>query len=264
LKAVLIFSAQRLPLANLTPMLPLYFPVLLLQAFCVYHAYKNNNGQKWYWLILFLPVIGCLIYLFENFYSRKGLETIAEGVKGVVITNYRIEQLEKELRFSDNITNKTNLADEYLKCERYKDAAALYQECLQGFMADDSALISKLLRAHFLSGNYAAVLQCADKLGSEKTFKNSEERVDYAWALYHEGKADLADVVFQDMDKQFTNHRHRTEYAKFLLLTGKAETARAIMVTLMEEFEHMKDIERRLKRGIIREVRDLYANHVGA
>ena len=91
----------------------LYTPIFLLQMFCVYHAYRNNAEQRWYWLILLFPLIGCIVYLVHTFNNRDTISAITENVKGVVISNYRIDQLEKALRFSDNVTNKVNLADAY-------------------------------------------------------------------------------------------------------------------------------------------------------
>ena len=62
-------------------MLGLFTPILLLQAFCVYHAYRNNVEQRWYWLILFLPLFGCIIYLVQNFNSASTIKSLEENVK---------------------------------------------------------------------------------------------------------------------------------------------------------------------------------------
>jgi len=58
-------------------------------------------------------------------------------LKQVVNSNYKIEQLEKSLRFVDNYANKLNLADAYMDHGRFKEAVDLYQGCLNSFMADD-------------------------------------------------------------------------------------------------------------------------------
>src|SRR5688572_7886882 len=131
-------------------MLGLYTPLLILQAFCVYHAYKNNVEQRWYWLIIFFPLVGCLIYLYHNFYNQSTVQTISQGVKGVVNSNYRVEQLEKALRFNDNVANKVNLADAYAKLGRFEEAIELYTDCLSGFMAEDPELRMKVVHAAFM------------------------------------------------------------------------------------------------------------------
>src|SRR5688572_13125617 len=202
-------------------MLGLYTPVFLLQAFCVYHAYRNNVEQRWYWLILFFPLFGCIIYLVQNFNSASTIKSLEENVKAAVISNYKTEQLEKALRFSDSVKNKVNLADEYVNIGRYVDAIQLYENSLLGFMSEDPSLKMKLLNAYFMNGDYATAVQYGDKLKSETSFKNSEVRVNYAWSVYQTGQAGLAETIFADMDKSFSNYYHRLEFCKFLFKIEK-------------------------------------------
>ena len=245
-------------------MLGLYTPIFVLQAFCIYHAYRNNSEQRWYWLILFFPLVGCIIYLVHNFNNVSTLDTIKENVKEVVLGNYKIEQLEKALRFSDNIKNKINLADEYVQVTRYRDAIALYSSCLQGFMDDDPALKMKLLHAHFMDGDHSTAVDYGNTLKSEKIFKDAEQRVVYAWSLYHIGEINLATSIFSDMDKSFTNYYHRKEYCKFLITNGKIDLAKEKLSDLIQEFDHIKGPERKLNRDIFREIKDMYAKHVSS
>jgi hypothetical protein len=240
-------------------MFGLYTPVILLQAFCLYHAYRNNAEQRWYWFILLFPGIGCAFYLFHHFNKQSSIGTIAEGVKSVINSNYHIEQLEKALRFSDNMKNRVNLADAYMTCERYNDAIILYQNCLVGFMADDPALRMKLLYAHFLSQDYTEAITLGKSLDSDKTFRNADQRLAYAWALHYDGQTETSEKVFQDMDRPFTNYHHRMEYCKFLLHTDRTEDLKIKLTSLLEEFEHIRDPERRLIRDIIREAKALYS-----
>ena len=238
-------------------MIGFYTPLLALQAFCLYHAYRNHVEQRWYWFIIFFPGIGCAMYLYHNFYSRRSIETIAEGVKGVVNSNYKIEQLEKALRFSDNITNKTNLADAYVTYGRYDEALVLYKECLAGFMADDPVIRIKILFTSFLNKDYQAVVAYGDALESEKRFQKSEERAAYAWALHYTGKTEQAEKLFEQMDSSYTNYRQRIEYCKFLKTIGKPEAFQSKLQEMSEELEHLKGPERKFYRHIAREIREL-------
>lgn len=241
-------------------MLGLYTPLLALQAFCVYHAYKNNADYKWYWLIIIFPLFGCLIYLYHNFYNRDTVKTISQGVKEVVNSNYRVEQLEKAVRFNDNLSNKVNLADAYVKLGRYNDAIRLYNDCLSGFMAEDPELRMKALHAAFLNKDYTTSISYGEMLANEKTFKNAEARIAYAWALHFTGNKEKAQAVFQDMNKSFTNYVHRLEYGKFLKETNQLENLKELIAELDGEFNHMKGQERRLHRHIFQQIRDLTQN----
>ena len=236
----------------------LFTPVLLLQAFCVYHAYKNNSEQRWFWLIIFFPLIGSIIYMVHHFNNVGNVQTIQENIKEVVITNYRVQQLEKAVRFSDSIQNKVNLADAYTEMGRYQDAGSLYSDCLQGFMSEDTPIRMKLLSVHYMNGDYDAAVALGEKLHSEKAFKNSFERVYFAWSLYNRGNVYEAEAVFSDLNRSYTNYYQRLEFCKFLIKTEKSEAAKEMLAELFEEFDQMQTSERRLKKHILREARDLY------
>lgn len=243
-------------------MFGLFTLIILLQVFCLYHAYKNNVDQKWYWFILLFSVIGCLLYLLHAFNHQADTGALSENFKTVMQPNYRIAQLEKAVQHSDNLKNKINLADGYVVYARYTDAIALYLDCLQGFMADDVVLRMKLLQAYFLQHDYAAAIVLGGALESEKAFKNAPERLAYAWSLHYAGDTALAETIFQDMDRSFSNYEHRIEYCKFLIATDKKETLKSKLKDLLLEFESMKTHERSLHRNVIREIKDLNAAQI--
>jgi len=162
------------------------------------------------------------------------------------------------LRFSDNTKNKLNLAAAYMEIGRYADAARLYESTLTGFMEDDPGVRMKLLDAQFMAKNYDQAIALGEKLESEKTFKNAESRISYAWALHYQGKPEAAEKIFQDMNKPFTNFKHRVAYGSFLSATSRKDEAKGLLEVLLEEFEHMSGPERKLHRDVNREARNLY------
>ena len=238
-------------------MFGLFYPLIALQAFCLYHAYKTRTDQKWYWLIIFFPFIGCLLYLYDAFYSRRTVNDLAEGLKHVVNSNYKIERLEKEVKFSNSTKNKTDLADAYAENGRHGDAVALYEECLQGYMADDETLKAKLIHALFMDQKYDRCIQLGKELKDSKAFKNSFERISLAKALHHVGSTDEAIKHFDEMDRPFTNYEHRHAYCQFLINTGRSGEGNSKLDELMGEIDLMKGVERRTHRDIIRQIKYL-------
>jgi hypothetical protein len=241
-------------------MLGYYSPLLLLQAVCLYHAYRNNVGQRWFWLILFLPGVGCCLYLYDTFYSRRNVHTLTQGVKQVINRNYRIEQLEREVRFSGNVASKTRLADAYTENGRYPEAISLYRECLQGFLAGDPDLRMKLLQVCFQQKEFNSVIDCGNELenGKEKNFASSEARIAYAWALHYCGNPGKAEEIFDNMNRRHTNYRHRLEYCRFLKETGNLEKLDVTLRELLEEFDYITGSERKLHRKLIAQAKELY------
>lgn len=236
-----------------------FYPiVIVLQGFCIYHAYKNNNLQKWFFIIFFLPLIGSLIYLYVHFYNRKNIDDFSEGVKSVLNTNYQIEKLEKELKVADTTTNRVKLADEYLHVGRVEEAVDLYKSSMNGISEDDPELLMKLIKAGFLIKDHQTVIRCGDKIKSDFAFKNSEERVAYAWSLYYLDRKEEADLHFKDMDARFANHKHRLEYSKFMMAIERPKAAKDLLGELLDEFDQMDGREKKLKRTTWKEVKKLY------
>ncbi len=231
-----------------------YAPILVLHAVCLYHAYRNNAEQRWYWLILFLPLIGCILYIVHQFGNRN-LEAIADGVGGVVNSSHRIQQLEKEVNHADSVTNKMNLADAYLAAGRTDQAILLYEQCAEGFMHDDPELRMKLLNAYFLKGDYSTAIRFGEMLENEKSFKNAEEKAALAWSYYHSGDEARAETIFESLDRPFTNYQHRLEYCRFLKKSNKKETLISRLTEILHEFEGMKGQERSNFNALLGEFR---------
>lgn len=234
-----------------------FYPLLALQAFCIFHAYKTRQDQKWYWMIIFFPYIGCLIYLYDVFYSRRTVTHIAEGLKHVVNSNYRIEQLESAVRFSSSAKSKIDLADAYVTVGRYGEAVALYEDCLKGHLADDTSLKMKLLNAFYHNGQFQDCIGLGEQLTNDKAFRNATERISLALSYHRLGQTELAMREFEAMDRTFTNFIHRHAYAQYLLDTGNVTAAKEKVAELLSEIGMMKDIERRTHREAIGKIRDL-------
>lgn len=199
--------------------------------------------------------------MYHHFYSRKNIEDLAEGVKSVLVTNYRIKELEKQLAFSDTTANKILLADEHFAVGNNQKAINLYQSCLTGIDKDDPSLLKKLIRVCYFERQYHLVIEYGEKLIPEKTFNIAIEKAYYAWSKHLTGKEAEAEDIFQSMDIRFSNYIQRIEYAKFLYETGSEELALEKLSELYAEIESMDRHEKRSKKAIAKEIRELYAEY---
>jgi hypothetical protein len=229
-----------------------YYLIMGLQGFCVYHAYKNNDGQKWYWLIIFLPVLGSLIYLYDSFYSRRNMQNLTENIKGVVYSNHAVEKLEKAYRFSDTFINKVNLADAYTERQRLDEAIALYELCRKGIYEDNIELLQKLSNAYYLNKNYQKVIEIGNQSKPQ-----GDGKINYAWALFMTGDLTKSENKFRELNKPFSDFRGRMALASFLVETNRSDEARQLLNGVIEEFDNMSNYEQSLKRKSMKEVKDL-------
>lgn len=237
----------------------IYISILILQGICIYHAFRNSVEQRWYWIILLLPVVGCIMYLVHAFSNRSTVRTIEEGVREAVSSSFRIEQLQDALRHSENVTNKMNLAEALAESGKVDEAMALYQDCLQGFMSDDPQLRMRILQLAFIKKDYSTVIAYGKLLENEKSFRDAEERIAYAWALHYEGNTEKAETIFQSMDRSFSNYKQRFDYCRFLKETDNHPRVKSKLSELMNEFEVMKSHERRYFKEVIFQIREMQA-----
>ena len=238
-------------------MIRLYPLVLILQGYCMYHAYTQKRGYHWYLIIMFLPVIGSLIYLFDVYGSQANIDTVSEKFKGVVNPNHDVEKLLKESKYSDTIANRIKLADSYASKQKYLQAISLYESCLHGFNADDIKTKEKLMVAKYFIDDYEGVQSLGDSLNENPQFKKSESRVVYAWSLHYLDQSEKAEAIFKDMDIRFGNYVHRSEYAKFLIDQQRSFEAKELLEELEDEIAHMDKSEQRQKKEIRREINGL-------
>ena len=56
-----------------------------------------------------------------------------------------------------------------------------------------------------LNEDYNAAVRYAEKLEGNKDFAKSEEKVSYAWSLFHLNELEQAEKVFSEMDSSFSN-----------------------------------------------------------
>lgn len=235
----------------------LYPLIIVLQVYCIYHAYKNGSERYWYFIIFIFPFLGSILYLYKNVYNRQQVSNLKESAKLVINSNYEVEQLEKEVKFSDTIANKSRLAEKYIEVGRYSEAVNLYKSCLDGFNKNDTYTLMNLVKACYLNNDFEKAIFYGNKLIDNYEFQSAEQKIAYAWSFYELGDIDKAEKVFEEMDHNYSNHLHRKEYASFLIKLDRKEEAKKKLIKLREEFGMMTPIERRGKKAVEREVASL-------
>ena len=238
-------------------MLRFYPLIIIIQAFCVYHAYTNRSEQKWFWVIIFFPFIGCLIYLYHHFYSRRNYENIKEGIKGTLIKNYTLDKLEEKVRFSDTFANKLELAKEHINVGNNDRAIEILNSCSKNHFEDDPTLNTHLLHVHYLNEDYEKAVKYGNTLEGNREFQKSNEIVAYAWANYKTGNIEKAKSIFEKLDTRYSNYPQRLEYVYFLIEYQGNEAAEEVLNELMVEINSMDSYERKINKQIIGKIKYL-------
>jgi hypothetical protein len=233
-----------------------YYVSIVLQAICVYHCIRHGNQNKWIWVIVFLPFIGCLIYFFSEIVTGRELNRVQSGLGEFINPSGSIRKLEENLRFSDTFANRIALADAYLAAGESNKAIAIYEESLKGAFEENEYVLSQLVVAYHQRKSYAQVIAAAEKITQLPQFAFSHCHVLYANALAETGAVGKAETEFKSMNGKFSHYEGRYYYALFLLKEDRAEEAYQLLSDIVAEAKHLSPREKRYYRDWLAKSRE--------
>jgi len=234
----------------------LYYIPVALQAICVIHCLRKGNQNKWIWIIVCVPVIGALIYIFTEMVNGRQLNDVTSGMGSVFNPGGSIRKLEEQLRFTDTFHNRVALADAYLAAGQTNDAIALYEQSLTGVFTENEHVLKQLIIAYANVGRFADILPLARKMYSSPQFAKSKAHIIYAIALEKTGNNEQAEKEFKTMNGRFAYFEARYQYALFLLRSGRAQEAKEVLDAMIYEGGHLSSRERRANHVWISNAKD--------
>jgi hypothetical protein len=222
-----------------------YLIILVLQAICVIHCIRKGTATNWIWVIIFLPLIGCLIYIFSEILSRSELKKVQAAMGKVINPGGTIKKLESNLRFSDTFQNRVLLADAYLAKNNIELAIPLYEGSMQGNFVENEYVLGQLIIAYFQAKRYEDIIPIAKKIYPLPQFARSRAHILYAMALGYTGNSDMAEKEFKLMKAKFANFEARYQYALFLEREGRKDDAIKVLSEIKNEATQLSGRERR-------------------
>jgi len=225
-----------------------YYLVLGLNIFCVIHSYRRGTLNRWIWLIIFIPVIGSVIYIFSEVLSTRRINTPKIDIGAVINPGGKIKKLEDELRFTDTFTNKIKLADAYLAAGFTDKAVDLYTASLTGAFDENEHVLAQLIVAYYAQQRYEEVIPIAKKLYKLPQFARSKAHMLYALSLENMGETELAEAEFKAMKGRYSYFEQRYQYGLFLMRAGRDQEALNIFTDMLNEEKHLGPVERKSSR----------------
>jgi hypothetical protein len=216
-----------------------YYLILILQAICVIHAVRTGNQNRWIWLIIFLPLIGCAIYFFTEILTKRHVSSIQSDVVNIVNPGAKIKDLEKKFKFSDTLANRTALADAYLEKGLYEEAIKYYEPALTGLFDSNEHIINQLIKAYFAIERFEDVVRIAPRIAGNFNFAKNRSAILYAIALEKTGNAEAAEKQFKALNHRFSNYEARYQFGQFLIRQDKIDDADQVYSDMVNEGSNM-------------------------
>lgn len=201
--------------------------IVALQIACAVHVFKTGRDFWWFWIILFFPLIGSIIYLVVEVYpeAKRG----RAGIPRPESPRKAIRRLKEELEDTDTVENRLRLADACLEAGMHAEALSAFQPCCQGIYKDDQRVLFGLARAHFHNGDFGGagkMLGELDRIGARDNLH--ERRLLAARILEQTGRTDEALKEYEALARVYPGEEASCRYALLLEKTGRGDQASAV------------------------------------
>lgn len=236
-----------------------YYLILAFQAYCMYHCFSNKNNNYWFFVIAFVPVVGCLLYLFMNVIRKNDVDKLQKDLTTVINPTKRISDLEKKLEFSGSFENKVALADAYLDNKMYAEAIVQYKSSLINMFQNDFYVLSKLQESYYFSSDFKTSIEYAERILEMPSYKKSKAPFLYGMALDKEGQVAQAEKVLASYNAPYSKYQERLELAKFYIRNNKLAASKEVLQDMITESENMSKPSYKHNLAIFTKAKELIA-----
>jgi hypothetical protein len=207
--------------------------IVLLQVICAVHALKSGRGGQWIWIIVFVPLVGCAIYLvvevLPGLNGSQAVRRVGADLVSIINPGRNLRDLQEAVEVSDTVKNRQMLARGFVAAKRYPEAIQQYERCLQGVFKDDACTMLELAYVHFLNHDYARAKEAVGQLKAlHPGFRPAERNLLTARTLEESGDLAGALAEYESMVRTSSGEETRCRYAMLLDRAGQAEKAQPI------------------------------------
>lgn len=236
----------------------LYYLIIGLQLYCAYHAYTTRNRIYWYLVIFLAPLLGSVIYLITQVFTKRDVEKVQQEITSVINPTAKVKDLEAKVAFSDTFQNRLDLADAYFEIKDYGNAIHQYKEALTGSHSQDYYGNEQLVKAYYHFEEYQEVITATQVIKDKPDFSSSKAQFLYGLSLSKVGRDEEAEVILKKIDQRYSNYEERLILAQFLRDNNKEDEAKELLSELLSEGAHMTKPNRRIYKATFVEIQKLY------
>jgi hypothetical protein len=224
-----------------------------LQLLCLAHVIKTGRRCQWLFIIMALPVAGCLAYLFLEIlpdlrHSRAAREAVRD-IGAVIDPERDLRELVQRMAEADTVENRAALAEECSRRGRPADAKRLFEGCLTGVHATDHALMLGLAQAQFALDDYAGACETLDRLrAAHPRLDCPEGHLLYARSKEQQGEVEQALIEYAALAEYHPGEEARCRLALLLQKTGRVAEARVLFQQVVGSVDRASKLYYRTER----------------
>jgi hypothetical protein len=211
--------------------MPFFILTIALQVIAVVHLFRTGRNMSWLFLIILVPMIGCVAYfivevvpsLRQNPTAHRALQRAKEAVD----PNRAVREGSLNYERSQNIETASRLADELTRAGRHEEAIRICTEARTGLFEDDPKILLALANAQFGAGEHTAAIATLDYLRNKNPgFRSADGHLVYARALEGSGATERALEEYAAVANYYPGAEARVRQA--ILCKKLGRTAQAV------------------------------------
>jgi hypothetical protein len=220
--------------------MPLYIVSIAIQVIAAVHLLKTGRDMRWLLLIIFLPVIGALVYFFievlpslqHNPTARRALKRARDTVD----PHRGVREGSLDYERSQNIETASRLAEELTKAGRFDEAIRVCQEARTGLFEDDPKILLSLANAQFAADLHRDAITTLDYLRDKNPgFRSPDGHLIYARALEGSGASERALKEYQALAHYYPGAEARVRQGLLHKKLGHTERATELFAAVLKD-----------------------------
>lgn len=213
-----------------------WWVVVGLQVLCIVHILRTGRDLFWILIVLFIPVLGSLVYLALNWRGSLRALTPAIALRIPMLAVFDDRAVERDWRQHQSLDHRIAWAEVLLRRGQHEEARRLLAEELNGPFKANVNLLFAYARACYVLGDHA---EAVAKLELAATVPNNDRlrQRNLLRALCHEarGEAAQAEACFREAQGGFVGEEAKVRFGEFLLRQGRADEARRLFQKVVDD-----------------------------
>jgi hypothetical protein len=220
--------------------MPFFVITIALQVIAVVHLFRTGRDMRWLFLIILVPMIGCLAYFFievlPSFRSSPSARRALRRARAAVDPNRGVREGSLDYERSQNIETACRLADELTKAGRHDEAIRICTEARTGLFEDDPKILLALGQAQFAAGDHAAAIATLDYLREKNPgFRSADGHLIYARSLEESGATERALEEYAALARYYPGAEARVRQALLMKKLGRTAEAGELFAAVLKD-----------------------------
>jgi hypothetical protein len=220
--------------------MPFLILTVALQVAAVVHLFRTGRNMSWLFLIILVPMIGCLAYFFvevlpslnQSPSARKAMRRARQAFD----PNRGVREGSLNYERSQNVDTASKLAGELTKAGRHEEAIRVCMEARTGLFEDDPKILLALGNAQFAASRYADAIATLDYLREKNPgFRSADGHLVYARSLEENGATERALEEFAALVNYYPGAEARVRQAMLYKKLGNQARAGELFAALLKD-----------------------------